>query len=220
MRGYLALGYTAVKMKIGGASLEEDLRRIEAVLGVVGDGAALAVDANGRFDEHTAIRYADALAPYGLRWFEEPGDPLDFALQAELAQRYPGPLATGENLFSLQDARNLIRYAGMRPDRDILQFDPALAYGLVEYLRIVDMVRTHGWSARRLVPHGGHQFALHIAAGLGLGGNESYPGVFQPFGGFADGLPIEGGEVRPPDAPGIGYELKSNLYAVLRELAI
>lgn len=219
MQGYLALGYTAVKMKIGGAPLEEDLRRIEAVLEVVKEGTALAVDANGRFDQETAARYADALAPYQLRWFEEPGDPLDFALQAELAQRYAGPLATGENLFSVQDATNLIRYAGMRPDRDVLQFDPALAYGLVEYLRILDMVREHGWSARRLVPHGGHQFALHIAAGLGLGGNESYPGVFQPFGGFADDLAVEGGEVGLPDAPGIGYELKSNLYAVLRELA-
>jgi len=219
MRDYLALGYTAVKMKIGGAPLEEDLRRIEAVLEVVAGGAALAVDANGRFDLGTAVRYADALAPYGLRWFEEPGDPLDFALHAELSERYAGPLATGENLFSLQDATNLIRYAGMRSDRDVLQFDPALAYGLVEYLRILDMVRTNGWSARRLVPHGGHQFALHIAAGLGLGGNESYPGVFQPFGGFADGLAIEAGEIRLPDAPGIGYELKSNLYAVLRELA-
>lgn len=219
MQGYLALGYTAVKMKIGGASLDEDLRRIEAVLEVVGGGAALAVDANGRFDLATAVRYADALTPYNLRWFEEPGDPLDYALQAELAKRYAGPLATGENLFSLQDAANLIRYGGMRPDRDVLQFDPALAYGLVEYLRILDMVRSHGWSARRLVPHGGHQFALHIAAGLGLGGNESYPGVFQPFGGFADGLAIEAGEVRLPDAPGIGYELKANLYALLRELA-
>ncbi len=219
MRDYLALGYTAVKIKIGGAPLEEDLRRIEAVLEVVGDGAALAVDANGRFDLGTAVQYADALAPYGLRWFEEPGDPLDFALQAELAQRYAGPLATGENLFSLQDARNLIRYGGMRPDRDVLQFDPALAYGLVEYLRILDMVRDNGWSARRLVPHGGHQFALHIAAALGLGGSESYPGVFQPFGGFADGLRVEAGEVGLPDAPGIGYELKANLYAVLRELA-
>jgi L-alanine-DL-glutamate epimerase-like enolase superfamily enzyme len=219
MRGYLARGYTAVKMKIGGASLEEDLRRIEAVLEVVDDGAALAVDANGRFDLGAAVRYADALAPYGLRWFEEPGDPLDFALHAELSGRYAGPLATGENLFSLQDARNLIRYAGMRPDRDVLQFDPALAYGLVEYLRILEMVRANGWSARRLVPHGGHQFALHIAAGLGLGGNESYPGVFQPFGGFADGLTVDAGEVRLPEAPGIGYELKTNLYAVLRELA-
>jgi L-alanine-DL-glutamate epimerase-like enolase superfamily enzyme len=208
-----------VKMKIGGAPLEEDLRRIEAVLEVVGDGAALAVDANGRFDHAAAVQYADALAPYKLRWFEEPGDPLDFALQAKIAERYAGPLATGENLFSLQDATNLIRYAGMRADRDVLQFDPALAYGLVEYLRILEMVRSSGWSARRFVPHGGHQFALHIAAGLGLGGNESYPGVFQPFGGFADGLAVEAGEVPLPDAPGIGYELKANLYSVLRELA-
>jgi L-alanine-DL-glutamate epimerase-like enolase superfamily enzyme len=219
MRGYLADGYTAVKMKIGGASLDEDIRRVEAVLAVVGEGAALAVDANGRFDRDAALAYADALAPLGLRWFEEPGDPLDFALNAEIADRYPPALATGENLFSMQDARNLIRYGGMRSDRDVLQFDPALAYGLVEYLRTIEMVEAAGWSRRRLIPHGGHQFALHIAAGLGLGGNESYPGVFRPFGGFADGIPVEGGWVRPPDAPGIGHELKSELYAILRELA-
>jgi len=73
------------------------------------------------------------------------------------------------------------------------------------------MLGRHGWSPRRCVPHGGHQFALHVAAGLGLGGNESYPGVFKPFGGFADGVPVEGGRVRLPDAPGIGIELKSDL---------
>ena len=50
------------------------------------------------------------------------------------------PMATGENLFSMQDARNLIRYGGMRPDRDVLQFDCALSYGLVEYLRTLDML--------------------------------------------------------------------------------
>ncbi|HEU5288889.1 MAG TPA: enolase C-terminal domain-like protein [Candidatus Limnocylindria bacterium] len=218
MREYQAQGYTSVKMKIGGAPLDEDQRRIEAVLEVVRDPGVLAVDANGRFDRATALAYADSLAPLGLRWFEEPGDPLDYALNMEIAGRYSSPLATGENLFSVQDARNLLRYAGMRPDRDILQFDPALAYGLVEYLRIVDAVEAAGWSRRRLVPHGGHQFALHIAAGLGLGGNESYPGVFRPFGGFADGIPVEAGYVRPPDAPGIGYELKSDLYALLRDL--
>lgn len=218
MRGYLAQGYTAVKMKVGGAPLDEDLRRVEAVLEVVGEGSALAVDANGRFDEPTALRYARALAPYGLRWYEEPGDPLDFALNAEVARCYAPPLATGENLFSMQDARNLIRYGGMRADRDVLQFDPALAYGLVEYLRTIEMVEAHGWSRRRLTPHGGHLFALHIAAGLGLGGNESYPGVFRPFGGFADGIPIEAGRVRPPDVPGIGHELKAELFEVLRDL--
>jgi L-alanine-DL-glutamate epimerase-like enolase superfamily enzyme len=210
-------GYSMVKIKIGGAPLAEDLERIEAVLAVVKDGQALAVDANGRFDLETARAYARALEPYRLRWYEEAGDPLDFRLQAVLAERYRPALATGENLFSLPDARNLIRYGGLRPDRDILQFDCALSYGLVEYLRILDMLRQQGWSWRQCIPHGGHQLSLNMAAGLGLGGNESYPGVFQPFGGFADGVPVENGYVRLPDAPGIGFECKQDLYRLLRD---
>jgi L-alanine-DL-glutamate epimerase-like enolase superfamily enzyme len=212
------MGYTVVKMKIGGAPLDEDLARIEAVLQVVGEGRRLAVDANGRFDLPTAIAYARALEPYGLFWYEEAGDPLDYALQAALAEHYQPPMATGENLFSMQDARNLIRYGGMRSDRDWLQFDCALSYGLVEYLRILDMLRDHGWSARRCIPHGGHQMSLNIAAGLGLGGNESYPGVFAPFGGFADDTPVVDGHVGLPDVPGIGIEAKARLYAVMRAL--
>ncbi len=220
MRGYLDLGYTTVKIKIGGASLADDLERIEAVLDVVDrDGQRLAVDANGRFDLDTAIAYAEALAPYNLRWYEEVGDPLDYQLQADLTPHYAPSMATGENLFSMQDARNLIRYGGMRPDRDVLQFDPALSYGLVEYLRTLEMLREHGWSGRNCVPHGGHQMALSMAAGLGLGGNESYPGIFQPFGGFADSTPIEAGYAQLPNVPGVGFEEKAALYAVMREIA-
>jgi L-alanine-DL-glutamate epimerase-like enolase superfamily enzyme len=219
LRGYRELGYEVVKIKIGGVSLADDLARIEAALEVVGEGRFLAVDANGRFDLDTAIAYGEALAPYGLYWYEEPGDPLDYALQAELSKHYTHPMATGENLFSVQDTTNLVRYAGMNPDRDFLQFDCALSYGLVEYLRTLDMLKRHGWSWRRVVPHGGHQLSLNIAAGLGLGGNESYPGVFQPFGGFADGIAVEQGRVGLPEVPGIGFETKANLWAVLKSLA-
>jgi L-alanine-DL-glutamate epimerase-like enolase superfamily enzyme len=218
MRSYLERGYTTVKLKIGGATLDDDLRRIEAVIDVVGDAGHIAVDANGRFDLETAVRYAEALEPYGLRWYEEAGDPLDYALQAELADRYNGPMATGENLFSIQDARNLIRYGGMRPDRDVLQMDPSLSYGLVEYLRILEMLEAAGWSLASVVPHGGHQMALNIAAGLGLGGNESYPDVFQPFGGFADDIPVTDGYVEMPDSPGVGFERKGALFAILKDL--
>nr|WP_297460091.1 mandelate racemase/muconate lactonizing enzyme family protein [uncultured Halomonas sp.] len=214
MRGYLDMGYIETKMKIGGVPLSEDLRRVEAALEVVGDPSRLAVDANGRFDTATTLAFAEGLAPYGLRWFEEAGDPLDYALQHRLCERYAGPTATGENLFSHQDVRNLLRYAGMRADRDILQMDPVLSYGLVEYLRMLDELRMRGWSPRRCIPHGGHQFALNIAAGLGLGGNESYPQVFAPFGGFADSTPIENGRVRLPRVPGIGFEDKRELMAV------
>jgi L-alanine-DL-glutamate epimerase-like enolase superfamily enzyme len=219
MRSYRDRGYKVVKMKIGAAPLDEDLRRIEAVLDVVGEGSNLAVVANGRFDLRTAIAYAEALRPYGLFWYEEAGDPLDYALQAELAKHYDLPMATGENLFSHQDARNLLRYGGMRPDRDYVQFDCALSYGLVEYLRTLEVLRECGWSSRRVVPHGGHQMSLNIAAGLHLGGNESYPDVFQPFGGFADSTPVEDSYVGLPEIPGIGFEAKSSLHALLRELA-
>ena len=176
------------------------------------------MDANGRFDLATAVEYAKALAGYKLFWYEEAGDPLDYALQAELAKHYDPPMATGENIFSHQDARNLLRYGGMRPDKDWLQFDCALSYGLVEYMRTLEVMEELGWSSRRLVPHGGHQMSLNIAAGLHLGGNESYPGVFQPFGGFADGITVKDGYVGLPDAPGIGIEQKSALYAVMRDL--
>ena len=219
MRSYIDRGYTVVKKKIGGADLDEDLRRIDSVLSVLQDGQKLAVDANGRFDLDTAIAYAKALSQYDLFWYEEAGDPLDFELQATLRNYYTNPMATGENLFSMQDARNLIRYGGMRPDRDWLQFDCALSYGLVEYLRTLDMLKEHGWSPKRCIPHGGHQMSLNIAAGLGLGGNESYPDLFQPFGGFTDNAKVENGYVTLPALPGIGFEGKSDLFAVMQALS-
>lgn len=219
MRGYLDRGYSVVKMKIGGALISEDLRRIDSALSVLGDGQRLCVDANGRFDLDTAIAYAKALSQYDLFWYEEPGDPLDFELQAALRHYYRKPMATGENLFSMQDARNLIRYGGLRADRDWLQFDCALSYGLVEYLRTLDMLAEHGWSPARCVPHGGHQMSLNIAAGLGLGGNESYPDLFQPFGGFPDGVRVENSIITMPELPGIGFEGKADLIKVMRDLS-
>jgi L-alanine-DL-glutamate epimerase-like enolase superfamily enzyme len=218
MRSYLDLGYTTVKMKIGGAPLAEDLRRIEAVLALLPAGDRLCVDANGRFGLKEALAYAHALAPYKLKWYEEPGDPLDFQLLGEVAAVSSTPIATGENLFSTQDARNLIRYGGLNRQTDYLQMDPALSYGIVEYVRTLEMLKEEQWSARRCVPHGGHQMALHIAAGLGLGGNESYPGVFLPFGGFADEPAVRDGMVRIPEAPGIGIELNADLYEVFRQI--
>ena len=217
LRSYRARGYRVCKIKIGGADLGEDLDRIEAAIEVVGDGRNLAVDANGRFDLETAVAYGEALKPYNLFWYEEAGDPLDFDLQAELAKVYPHAMATGENLFSHQDARNLLRYGGMRADRDWLQVDCALSYGLVEYKRFLDLLPDFGFARTNCIPHGGHQMSLNIAAGLGLGGNESYPDVFAPFGGFADHTQVEDSMVGLHQCPGVGFEEKANLISVLRD---
>ena len=211
MKGYLDLGYTTVKMKIGGASLKEDLKRIESVLKIVGNGKNLCVDANGRFDLNTAIEYAKAIEPFNLKWYEEAGDPLDYKLNQELSKIYKNGLATGENLFSMQDARNLIRYGGMRKDIDWLQFDCSLSYGLVEYLRTLKMMKENEWSSTRVIPHGGHQISCNIAAGLNLGGNEIYPSLFQPFGGFPDSSIVEDSYVSFSKFIGMGYENKKEL---------
>lgn len=208
---YRDLGFNAFKMKIGGATLPEDLARIDTALQVAGSGARLAVDANGRFDLAAAREYGQAIEPMALRWYEEAGDPLDYALNRALAESYPGPLATGENLFSAVDATNLARFGGMRPGKDIFQMDPGLSYGLTEYARIIEMLESNGFDRAQCFPHGGHLINLHIAVGLGLGGCEAYPGVFQPFGGYPAQCKIADGLVWPTDAPGFGLEQKIEL---------
>jgi L-alanine-DL-glutamate epimerase-like enolase superfamily enzyme len=219
MRRHLDAGYTMVKMKVGGLPLQDDVRRVAAVLEIIGDGGRLAVDANCKFEREGAFAYAKALAQFGLRWFEEPCDPVDYALLAEIAGNYEAPLATGENLFSTQDVENLVRFGGLRADRDVIQIDPPQAYGIVQYARTVAMLEHHGWPRAGLFPHGGNQMSLAIAAGFGLGGAESYPGVFGAFGGFADDARMEDGYIRVSDRPGIGFEGQAALYNIMRELA-
>src|SRR6187401_2648405 len=220
MRRHLDAGYTMVKMKVGGLPLAEDLRRVEAVKAILPTAAQLAVDANSKFDREDALAYAKALAPLQLRWFEEPCDPLDFALLAEVARHYAPPLSTGENLFSTQDVENLVRFGGLKPERnDVIQIDPPQAYGIVQYRRTVAMLEERGWPRSALFPHGGNQMSLAMAAGFGLGGAESYPGVFGPFGGFADDARLEGGYLTLSDRPGIGFEGQAALYALMCELA-
>jgi L-alanine-DL-glutamate epimerase-like enolase superfamily enzyme len=220
MHRHLDAGYTMVKMKVGGLPLPEDVRRVEAVRAMLPSHAQLAVDANSKFGRDEAFVYAKALAPFRLRWFEEPCDPLDFALLAEIAGRYAPPLATGENLFSTQDVQNLVRFGGLRPDRnDVIQIDPPQAYGIVQYARTVAMLERNGWPRSALFPHGGNQMALAVAAGFGLGGAESYPGVFGAFGGFADDADLQDGYITLADRPGIGFEGQSALYSIMRRLA-
>lgn len=217
LEGYPERGFRSVKIKIGGASLKEDLQRIETAIATVGSPSDVAVDANGRFRVEEALEWGKAMEDLNLRWYEEPVDPLDFEAYKQLGSAYGPPLATGENLFSLQEANNLIRYAGLRPDRDILQMDPGLAYGVSEYLDIIHALESAGWSRRSCFPHGGNLFNLHVAQGLQIGGTEVYPEVFAPLGGFGESVEIEDGRASAPEVPGIGWETKPDLMDCFKE---
>jgi len=220
MRRHLDAGYTMLKMKVGGLPLADDMRRVEAVKSILPPSTELAVDANCKFSRDEALAYAKALKAFKLRWFEEPCDPLDYALLSEISSVYDGALSTGENLFSTKDVENLVRYGGLKPARrDVIQIDPPQAYGIVQYARTVEMLARHQWPRSGLFPHGGNQMSLAIAAGFGLGGAESYPGVFGPFAGYADDARVENGYLKLSDRPGIGFEGQQALYSIMKELA-
>ncbi|PKB13431.1 L-alanine-DL-glutamate epimerase-like enolase superfamily enzyme [Novosphingobium kunmingense] len=218
LAGYRQAGFTHAKIKIGGTDWASDAARIEAAIAELGSGANLAVDANGRFARDQAIAVGSKIEPYGLRWYEEPGDPLDYALMADLAGRYGGPLATGENLLSRQDVVNLLRHGGMRARLDVFQMDAGLSYGLTEYAAMIAALEAAGHRREQALPHGGHLINLHIVAGLGLGGCEAYPGVFQPFGGYLPDLPVEDGRIGLPQHPGFGLERKPGLAPHIAQL--
>src|SRR5262249_50381002 len=167
MMRHLDAGYTMVKMKVGGLPLADDVRRVEAVKRALGNRAALAVDANAKFAREEALAYARALSAFELRWFEEPCDPLDFGLLAEIASVYAPPLATGENLYSTQDVENLVRFGGLTPERrDVIQVDPPQAYGIVQYGRTVATLERLGWPRSALFPHRGNPISFAIAPPL------------------------------------------------------
>lgn len=215
---FRSLGLTSAKIKIGGMEIMKDCRRIETVLDVLGSGNLLAVDAMNSYAPDRALDVARTIEPYGLRWFEDICDPLDYETHANVAQSYRPPISAGEAIFSLADARNVLRYAGLRPGHDVLTFDPAHCYGVTEFVRIVRLFEEHGWSPTDFQPHGGHLYGLHVAAGLRLGGCECNPHNFQPFGGFADDTPIRQGFVSPPAIPGLGFESRASLMDLFRTL--
>jgi L-alanine-DL-glutamate epimerase-like enolase superfamily enzyme len=215
VRRAIDAGYRCVKIKVAG-DMSSDGKRLERAAAALDPKAQWAVDLNGALTRERARQWFDAVQPFNLAWIEEPAPPLDFELLELYAEMAPAPLATGENLFSYDDARNLLRYGDLQRERDFLQFDPLLSYGVAEYVRILELYGD--WPRRQFVPHAGHLFAAHCVAGLALGMAEAAPDATLPYGGYWDGVRIDGGRIKIPDLPGVGFEAKANLFAVLENL--
>ena len=218
MRAYLDQGYTQVKAKVGGLPIDEDVLRIETILSVLDGGHQLAVDANCGLSPELALKYAERMKQFDLRWFEEPVYPIDFDATAAFVDAYGNPVATGENLFTTEDLRNLLRYGGFRPETDILNIDVPQSYGIETCAQSIEMAKLKGWDTLSIVPHGGNQMSLACAIGFGMGMCESYPDVFGVFSGYSDIAKIEDGYLRAPQLPGIGFEGQNALYTLFKKL--
>ena len=208
----LDAGYAWFKLKVGGSSEAIDKARIETAIEASGNPNLIAVDLNCAFGNiNTGISPQD-IDNFFPRWVEEPVDPLDYRGLATAAEALKCPIATGENIFSAADVKNLLFYGGLRPGRDILQMDIVLSYGLTEFIRMINVAEGMGWTRRDFIPHAGHQFALHVSAGLGLGGHETATVMGGPFSGVSDDTRIDKGIAYLSDLPGVGIENKPALY--------
>lgn len=218
LRRTLDHGFTVIKIKCGALPLYQDLRRIEAALQIVAPPNRLAIDCNGTMTRDIALSFLRAIEPLGLAWAEEPVDPLDFAAHADLASSSSVPLATGENLFSSADGKNLLRYGGLRKDRDLLQIDISLSYGVAEYLQFLRILDAYGWSVSQCYPHAGHLFSLNVIAGLGLGAHETSPNAAGGFEVVVTAKSLMDGKIGLPEQSGVGFEAHPNFKAVFGEL--
>ena len=153
-------GYTGVKIKVGSENLAEDIRRLEAVRKAIGSTPTLAVDANGRMDLPTAIRFGRALADNDVMWFEEPLWYDDVGSHQRLAQSISTPIALGEQLYLPQNFETFFNADAVH----YAQPDVARLGGVTPWLQVADMALNRGLP---VVSHVGDMMQTHIHTAIG-----------------------------------------------------
>ena len=211
-------GYRLMKIKIGGAPIKEDIKRVEAAIEATGSADKVALDANGGLKETNYLHYAKELSSYGLKWFEEPTHPSNFQRYNEFIDLYGNAVAGGENLYSIQDFLNLTRYGGFRECQDIIQIDVPQSYGISYFNEVLKELKIIKWDVSSIMPHGGNQMSLHIACGFGLSMCEAYPNVFGVFSGYDDDYKLNEGYLELNDNPGIGFEGQNDLFNLFKNI--
>jgi L-alanine-DL-glutamate epimerase-like enolase superfamily enzyme len=214
MQGYVQLGFPAVKMKVGGLSIDEDVRRVAAVREAIGSGIRLMLDANLAYDVPAAIAAARAFEPFDIAWFEEPVHWYDSVWGlAQVAAATAIPIASGESELHRWGCRDLILHGGIR----VMQFDATRAGGVTEWLRVAAYAASHGVV---MAPHHDPQVHGHLIAAVPNGHvQEVFPNpVRDPlWAELFDGKPeIIDGILHVPDRPGFGFEVNEAALARYR----
>jgi L-alanine-DL-glutamate epimerase-like enolase superfamily enzyme len=203
MEQSVSLGARAIKMKVGGAPIDEDVERVRVVREAVGPGVKLMVDANCAYRAYEAIQLARNIEKYNVYWFEEPVNPDDYKGHQLISQATSVPIATGENEYTRYGFRDLIENRCVA----ILQPDALVMGGVTEFMKVAAMAQSHDLP---IAPHGKQEVHIHLVTAIPNGLIlEYYRGSTDPMWDrmFEEALTIEDGYVSPPDRPGMGIAL-------------
>lgn len=201
---YVALGYRAVKIKVGGASLKEDQQRVKECREAIGSEVKLLLDANNAWpDAPTAIHAIRQLEQYDPGWIEEPVMPDDMEASAAIAAAVNVPVATGELEATRWGFQHLIHHRAA----SILQPDAAVCGGITEWRKIAALAAAHSMP---VAPHWFPEIHIHlVAATPNAMWAECVPDTHVSSFALILKAPVEvrNGNALVPKGPGLGMEL-------------
>jgi L-alanine-DL-glutamate epimerase-like enolase superfamily enzyme len=197
------LGARAIKMKIGGAPINEDVQRVKAVREAIGPDVKLLIDDNCADRAYEAVLLAKRVEDYDIFWFEEPVAPDDYEGHRKVANATSIPIATGENEYTRYGFRDLIEHQAA----SILNADAKVLGGVTEFMKVAALAQAHDLD---VAPHGSQDIHIHLVAAISNGLIlEFYRDSVDPMWGkmFQETLRVNAdGTVSPPNVPGIGAE--------------
>ena len=203
MKSHLDIGARAVKMKIGGVPINEDVERVKVVREAIGKDIKLMVDANNAYRHYQAMEVARKIEEYDVFWFEEPVEPDDYEGSAIIAKSTSTPIAAGENEYTRYGFRDMINARSA----DILQPDALVLGGITEFMKIAALAQANDLD---ISPHGAQEVHIHLVSAIPNGLIlEFYNDTVDPMWGksYTETININDGYVSAPDLPGLGLEL-------------
>jgi len=208
-------GFRRVKTRLG-RNREYDIAALEAIGRGIGREVEIMVDGSHRYSLAAAEQMGKILETHRAFWFEEPFAPEEIDSYTALRRKISIPLAAGENDFGVQGFREMLRAGAI----GIAQPDACRAGGITECARIGRMaasfevgIATHTWSdAVALMAN------AHLVAAMPNGITVEVDRTGNPFIDdlLMEPLRIEDGELRLPDAPGLGIEVNEKALEALR----
>lgn len=201
-RGFIAKGFDAIKIKVGGASIKEDVARVRAVRQAIGHDKKLMIDANGALSTEDALTLSEQIKDQDIYWFEEP------CLEglADLKEKCKIPICGYERRVGRQSFMDLI-VPGLL---DHVQFDLSICGGITEGLEILTVsgrlpISLHGSSSVAL-----YLTNLHFATAFRAIKSVEFHMVHQWSLANMEGhkFNVKDGLTKVSNKPGIGFDLK------------